>query len=167
MLPNESAYWLILAFSAAFGGAVGSFLNVVVYRLPNGLSLITPPSHCPICKHPIRWFDNVPVFGWILLGGRCRSCRCRIPIRYPAVETATTAMFATLALMEDPLSAAYACHLVFLCTLLCAVLIAIDGKRPPLRLFIPALAAGIVWLLAIAFDWTLIWSRLALLWGPW
>jgi len=138
-----AAHWLIVLFSAAFGGAVGSFLNVVVYRVPNGLSLITPPSHCPICKTPIRWFDNVPVFGWIMLGGHCRHCHCRIPIRYPLVEAFTAAVFAALATVEDPLTAAYPCHLMLLCTLLCSALIEVDGNRPPLRLFVPALIVGI------------------------
>jgi leader peptidase (prepilin peptidase) / N-methyltransferase len=138
-----AAHWLIVLFSAVFGGAVGSFLNVVVYRLPNGLSLIAPPSHCPICKEPIRWFDNVPVFGWIMLGGHCRHCRCWIPIRYPLVEALTAAMFVALALVEDPLAAACPYRLVLLCTLLCSALIEIDGRRPPLRLFVPALIVGI------------------------
>lgn len=75
------------------GGAVGSFLNVVVYRLPRRESLITPPSHCPRCGHPIRWFDNLPVFGWIVLGGRCRDCRAAISIRYPLIEAVVAATF--------------------------------------------------------------------------
>jgi leader peptidase (prepilin peptidase) / N-methyltransferase len=158
-MPPDAAHWLIVLFSAAFGGCVGSFLNVVVYRLPIGLSLISPPSHCPSCKTPIRWFDNVPVFGWIMLGGRCRHCRCRIPIRYPLVEAFTAAMFAALAAVENPLEAAAACpyHLVLLCTLLCSALIEVDGNRPPLRLFVPALIVGIaaplVWPIAQPAAW--------------
>jgi leader peptidase (prepilin peptidase) / N-methyltransferase len=132
---------MMVAFAAVFGGCVGSFLNVVVYRLPNGLSLVLPPSHCPKCKEPIRWFDNVPVLGWIMLGGHCRHCRCWIPIRYPLVEACTAAMFAGLAMVEDPLTVAYLCHLILLCTLFCAALIAVDGNRPPWRLFVPALIA--------------------------
>jgi len=151
----DAAHWLIVLFSAAFGGAVGSFLNVVVYRLPNGLSLITPPSHCPICKEPIRWFDNVPVFGWIMLGGHCRHCHCRIPIRYPLVEAFTAAVFAALATVEDPLTAAYPCHLMLLCTLLCSALIEVDGNRPPLRLFVPAL--GVLALVTLAVHGMLLW----------
>jgi leader peptidase (prepilin peptidase) / N-methyltransferase len=142
-MPLDAAHWLIVLFAAVFGGSVGSFLNVVVYRLPNRLSLISPPSHCPMCKEPIRWFDNVPVFGWIMLGGRCRHCHCRIPMRYPLVEAFTLAMFVALALVEDPLTAAYPCHLTLLCTLLCSALIEVDGNRPPLSLFAPALIVGI------------------------
>jgi leader peptidase (prepilin peptidase) / N-methyltransferase len=124
---------------------------VVVYRLPLGISLVRPPSHCPACKRPIRWFDNVPVFGWILLRGRCRSCRSPISVRYPLVEAATAAIFGVLALVEYTSPSIYQyqplgiClyHLVLLCTLLCAALIEADDNRPPLRLFLPALVAGI------------------------
>lgn len=141
----DSGYWIILFFSAVFGGAIGSFLNVVVYRLPNGLSLLAPPSHCPVCKEPIRWFDNVPVFGWIMLGGRCRHCRCWIPIRYPAVEAFSAAMFAAVAAVEfPPIQAIYPFHLTLLCTLLCSALIEVDGNRPPVRLFVFAFVVGIV-----------------------
>ncbi len=164
-MPPDAAHWLIVLFAAAFGGCVGSFLNVVVYRLPNGLSLISPPSHCPTCKQPIRWFDNVPVFGWIMLGGRCRHCRCRISIRYPLVEAFTAAMFVALALVEDPLTAAYPaaypCHLVLLCTLLCSALIEVDGNRPPLRLFVPALIVGIAVPLIWPIDRLNVWVGLA------
>jgi leader peptidase (prepilin peptidase) / N-methyltransferase len=152
-----AAYWLIVLFAAIFGGCVGSFLNVVVYRLPNGLSLISPPSHCPACKQPIRWFDNVPVFGWIMLGGRCRHCRCRISIRYPSVEAFTAAMFVVLAVAENPLTVAYPYHLMLLCTLLCSALIEVDGNRPPLRLFVPALIVGI----AVPLVWPTAGLRIA------
>lgn len=143
-MPLELAYGLMILFAATFGGAVGSFLNVVIYRLPNGLSLISPPSHCPVCKTAICWYDNVPVFGWIMLRGRCRNCRCPISIRYPLVEAVTAAMFAALALVENPLQAAYPCHVLLLSTLLCSALIEIDGHRPPIRLFLPTLAASVV-----------------------
>jgi leader peptidase (prepilin peptidase) / N-methyltransferase len=144
MVLPPAAYWVIVIFVAAVGGSVGSFLNVVVYRLPNGLSLISPPSHCPKCKEPIRWYDNVPVFGWLMLAGHCRHCRCWIPIRYPLIEAITAAIFVAVALVEDPLSATYLSHVVLLCTLLCAALIEIDGNRPPRSLFLPSLAVGIV-----------------------
>lgn len=155
-----AAYWLIVLFTAVFGGSVGSFLNVVVYRLPNRLSLISPPSHCPKCKTPIRWFDNVPVFGWLMLGGHCRSCHCWIPIRYPLIEACTAAMFVALALAENPLTAAYPVHLMLLCTLLCAALIEVDGDRPPLSLFIPATIVGIVVPLIWPIDGLTLWADL-------
>jgi len=69
-----------------FGACIGSFVNVLVYRLPRKKSLVYPPSHCPACGCPIRWYDNVPVFGWIKLRGKCRDCQSPISIRYPCVE---------------------------------------------------------------------------------
>ena len=88
---------VIVVWLAVCGAAIGSFLNVVVYRLPRGLGLSYPASHCPACKHPIRWRDNVPVLGWILLGGRCRDCGIRISIRYPVVEAITATLFLIVA----------------------------------------------------------------------
>lgn len=75
------------------GSAIGSFLNVVVYRLPEGLSLLWPPSRCPRCEHPLGPTENIPIFGWLRLRGRCKNCKTAIASRYPLVETATALMF--------------------------------------------------------------------------
>ena len=88
---------LLVAWFFVVGAAIGSFLNVVVYRMPKAISLITPPSHCPACKHRIRWFDNIPIVSWLVLRGRCRDCRSAISARYPLVEAITACMFALLA----------------------------------------------------------------------
>jgi leader peptidase (prepilin peptidase)/N-methyltransferase len=76
-------------FAGLAGAILGSFLNVVAYRLPRGESLLRPGSRCPSCKTPIKPYDNVPVLGWLLLGGRCRACGVPIPVRYPLVEALT------------------------------------------------------------------------------
>ena len=76
-----------------FGACIGSFVNVLVYRLPRRKSLLYPPSHCPACGCPIRWYDNVPVFGWINLRGKCRDCGAPISIRYPCVEGFCAALY--------------------------------------------------------------------------
>jgi leader peptidase (prepilin peptidase)/N-methyltransferase len=76
-----------------FGSAVGSFLNVVIYRLPEGLSLLHPPSRCPHCQTRLKPYDNVPVFGWLWLRGRCRFCKAPISIRYPLIEALTGCLF--------------------------------------------------------------------------
>lgn len=81
----------IVAF--VLGAAIGSFLNVVVYRVPAGLSLLWPPSRCPQCLHSLKKRENVPVLGWLWLKGRCAHCRSPISIRYPLVEAATALMF--------------------------------------------------------------------------
>ncbi len=139
-LSPETFGCLIGAWLFVVGAAVGSFLNVVIYRLPAGVSIVRPRSHCPACKGPIRWFDNVPVLSWLVLRGRCRDCRAEISIRYPAVEAITAAMFLVLYVAEC--FSLYLFHLPLLCTLLVALLIEYDGHRPPVRLFVPALAVG-------------------------
>jgi len=84
---------IFFIFLFALGACVGSFLNVVVWRLPRDESLVSPPSHCPKCNTNLSWRDNIPVFGWFLLGGKCRYCREPISLRYPIVESVTGAMF--------------------------------------------------------------------------
>ena len=81
-------YYTVVTYILAgvFGLCVGSFLNVVIYRVPNGMSLATPSSHCPRCKYTLRWYDNIPVISYLMLGGKCRSCKAHISFRYTAVE---------------------------------------------------------------------------------
>jgi len=79
---------VVTFFIMVIGGNLGSFLNVVVYRLPRGESVVHGGSHCPACGAAIRWYDNVPVFGWLFLGGRCRDCHVPIAARYPLLEAA-------------------------------------------------------------------------------
>ena len=80
-------------FSMMIGLVIGSFLNVVVARVPQKKSLIHPPSHCPGCEQPIRWWDNIPVLSYVALRGRCRKCKTRISIRYPVIELLTGLLF--------------------------------------------------------------------------
>ena len=88
-------HWVWLAFITITGANVGSFLNVVVYRLPAGLSLVTPPSRCPHCEHQLSMWrmENVPIFGWLWLRGKCRKCKAPISIQYPLVELLTAILF--------------------------------------------------------------------------
>jgi len=140
---------LLVIWLAVLGGCVGSFLHVVVYRLPRGESLLHPGSRCPKCGHAIRWYHNLPVVGWLLLGGRCYDCKARISPRYPLVEAITAAVFALLA-YAGPLSAAslsngpeavpdatvrsiaswslYAYHVFVVCLLLAVTLMAWDAS---------------------------------------
>lgn len=83
----------MVIFLFVLGLSVGSFLNVVIYRLPRKESLITPPSSCPNCHIPIKWYDNIPVVSFIILRGRCRNCGQRISLRYPIVELFTGILF--------------------------------------------------------------------------
>jgi leader peptidase (prepilin peptidase) / N-methyltransferase len=84
---------IFIVFFFLLGAVIGSFLNVVVWRLPRGESLVSPPSRCPICLHPLAWYDNVPVLGWLKLRGRCRYCRTPISVQYPIIEFITGALF--------------------------------------------------------------------------
>lgn len=97
-----TAVAVLSSFAGFLGLAVGSFLNVVAYRVPNGLSVVRPASACPGCETPIQGRDNVPVLSWLLLGGRCRTCRMRISARYPAIELITGAVFVAVALGFAP-----------------------------------------------------------------
>jgi leader peptidase (prepilin peptidase) / N-methyltransferase len=162
--------WILVAWLFALGGVVGSFLNVVVYRMPRGKSIVHPGSACPICGHPIRWYDNLPIVSWLILGGRCRDCRAKISPRYPLVELVTAVLFSGLFLLDarprilaiaesSPAAASpsardvlirYAADLWLLSTLLCAALIEFDGERVPRRIF--ALAAGFGIVAAAAFP---------------
>jgi leader peptidase (prepilin peptidase)/N-methyltransferase len=83
-----------LTLCTIFGALIGSFLNVVIYRVPRGESVVSPPSACPRCGHLIRRIDNIPVLSWIILRGRCRDCSAPISKRYPLVELATALFFA-------------------------------------------------------------------------
>lgn len=90
--------FLVPALAGILGLVVGSFLNVVIHRLPRGGSLWRPRSHCPVCQRPIAWYDNVPLLSYLLLLGRCRHCHSAISLRYPLVEAATGALFVAVVL---------------------------------------------------------------------
>ena len=87
------SYAVDLVFSVLLGLVVGSFLNVCIYRLPRGRSVVNPSSHCPSCKTFLRWFDTVPVIGYMMLRGRCRECKSIISFVYPVVEVVTAVLF--------------------------------------------------------------------------
>jgi leader peptidase (prepilin peptidase)/N-methyltransferase len=125
-----------------FGASIGSFLNVVIYRIPAGLSLLHPPSRCPKCLHPLKSYDNVPVFGWLWLRGRCRYCHVPIPARYPLVEGATGLLFmATVWFVPLPLPALG--YWAFLSWLLALALIDLDTMTLPNPLTKSGLVAGL------------------------
>ena len=88
--------------AALFGLCIGSFLNVVIYRLPLGQSLVSPPSRCRNCGYSLRWFDNIPVLSWVLLRGRCRKCGVGVSWQYPLVELITAALFVLVVWLTPP-----------------------------------------------------------------
>ena len=93
---------VLIGLTTVLGLIVGSFLNVCIYRLPRGESLVSPESHCPRCRRPIAWFDNVPVLSWLLLRGKCRQCGARIAVQYPIVEIATAVVAVTIVVLTPP-----------------------------------------------------------------
>ena len=139
---------LLAVGCGVLGLAVGSFLNVVVYRVPRRESVVSPRSACPTCGTPIAAIDNVPVASYVLLGGRCRSCRSPISIRYPLVEAATAALFAGAALRFG-LDWALPAYLVLLAGLLALACTDLDQLVLPKRIVYPVLGlVGALLLLA-------------------
>lgn len=128
---------LLAVLAGLLGLVVGSFLNVVVHRVPMGLSVVRPPSACPACTTPIRPRDNVPVAGWLLLAGRCRACAAPISARYPVVEALTATLFVGMALRFglDPVLPAY---LYLAAVGLALALIDLDTHRLPDALTLPS-----------------------------
>lgn len=124
------------------GSVIGSFLNVCIYRLPRGESLVFPGSHCPRCGARIRWYDNVPLLSYLLLRGRCRDCHGRIAPRYPLVE-AVSAVLCLWVLARYGLSVTSAVYYVFVCALVVVAFIDLDHQIIPDLITYPGVAAGI------------------------
>lgn len=175
-LPNAILVRAMEVFMSGWffvlGATVGSFLNVVVYRLPAGISLISERSRCPACRTPIAGRDNIPVLGWLKLSGRCRACGVAISARYPIVEFLTGMVFLLLYFVQlisgganlpvrEPnlyagviwilfytkwdLVALYLFHCCGFCVLLTWSLTALDGNRFPLRASLSCLAVAVLW----------------------
>jgi leader peptidase (prepilin peptidase)/N-methyltransferase len=124
---------MVASIALAWGLLIGSFLNVVAYRLPRGESLAVPASRCPGCETPIRPYDNVPVLSWMLLRGKCRACGIAISARYPAVEALTAGLFAAVALVHG-VTAATALGIVLVALLVPIALIDLDLRIIPNKL---------------------------------
>lgn len=163
---GEPWQWAVAAWVFVVGACVGSFLNVVIYRLPAGMSIVHPPSHCPACHRPIRCYDNVPIASWVILRGRCRDCGATFSSRYAWIELASGAMLFALAatgplcrypslgaMLDDAGAIAAWSQVAHLAALLAciwaAAMIARDGHRPPGRLFLTPAVIG----LGVAILW--------------
>jgi leader peptidase (prepilin peptidase) / N-methyltransferase len=131
--------------AAGLGGLlVGSFLNVIIYRVPRNLSIVRPRSFCPRCRRNIRWYENVPLVSYALLGGRCRGCGARIPARYPLVE-GTGAALAVLAVHAFGLTLNAGIAYAFLMALAAITLIDWEFRIIPDGLSLPFIAIGLAW----------------------
>lgn len=151
------------AVCAVLGLAVGSFLNVVVWRVPRKESVVRPRSHCPACEHPVAGRDNVPVLSWLVLRGRCRFCSVRISARYPAIELACAGLFAATAARFGA-SYALPAYLVLGAGLLALSAIDLEHKLLPNKVVFPTGYAVAVLLLLAALAEAeprrLVWSAI-------
>jgi leader peptidase (prepilin peptidase)/N-methyltransferase len=138
---TADAVW-VLAF-AWLGLSVGSFLNVCIHRIPRGGSVSSPPSACPGCGYRLRWYDNIPVLSYLLLGGRCRQCRSPISIRYPIVEIVTMAVFLLHWWMFD-WTVLMAVRLAFACALIVLFGIDLEHHLLPNVITLPGIVAGLI-----------------------
>jgi leader peptidase (prepilin peptidase)/N-methyltransferase len=134
---------ILIAYVFAIGAVVGSFLNVLIYRVPRRLSIVSPGSRCPACGSPIRWFDNIPILSWIILRGRCRRCSGRISIRYPIVEAAA-GLIAAASLLRYGVSVAGFEAAVFGWISLALGLIDLEHQILPDVMTYPAIGFGLV-----------------------
>lgn len=145
----------VVVGAALLGLLIGSFLNVVVHRVPLGLSVVRPASRCPGCGGAIRRRDNVPVLSWVLLRGRCRDCRTPISVRYPLVELLTGGLFAAVAALVGPTWALPA-YLYLAAIAVALTMIDLDVRRLPDAIVLPSYAVALG-LLALASagsgDW--------------
>jgi leader peptidase (prepilin peptidase)/N-methyltransferase len=131
------------------GLAAGSFANVVIHRVPRHESVVRPGSRCPACGAPVAWRDNLPLLGWLLLGGRCRSCRTPIPVRYPLVELGTGLLWFLIALRLAGSGLGWAIPAYLALAFICVVLAVIDAttRLLPNRITYPAFPAVLTLLL--------------------
>jgi leader peptidase (prepilin peptidase)/N-methyltransferase len=134
---------MILAIVIAFGLITGSFLNVVIHRLPRGESLILPPSHCPKCDHRLGFWDLIPVLSYLCLRARCRYCRAPVSPRYPLVELLTAAITLLTWLSFGP-TLEFAAMLLLSYALIAIAFIDIDHQIIPNKLTLPLLAIGLL-----------------------
>ena len=149
---------LLDAYAAVLGLIAGSYLNVVIHRLPRGLSTVLPRSACPACGAPIGVRDNLPLLSFALLGGRCRACKAPISWRYPLVEAATAVLFVGC-LERFGVSLAAAAAALFCCLMLALGMIDLEHLLLPDRLTLPGIVAGLAlqpWL-----PWGGVWQAVA------
>jgi leader peptidase (prepilin peptidase)/N-methyltransferase len=138
-----------VTFAGVLGALVGSFLNVVAYRLPRHESLVSPGSHCPSCGTPVKPYDNIPLVSWLLLRGHCRGCGVPISVRYPLVEGLTAALCVGAVLVHHS-AAAITLSIVLILIVVPAALIDLEHRIIPNR--ITALGAVLALVIGLALD---------------
>lgn len=142
-------YYSAIAF--IFGAVVGSFLNVCICRMPKAESVVSPPSHCPRCNYQIRWYDNIPLVSYLLLGGKCRGCRARISLQYPLVELLNGLLTLALFLRLGP-SLTFGALFLFCSALVVITFIDIEHQIIPDEISLSGIVIG------FAFSFFLPWQ---------
>ncbi|PHR27712.1 MAG: prepilin peptidase [Desulfotalea sp.] len=146
---------LHVVFATLFGAVVGSFLNVVILRLPNeGESIAFPASHCPVCKAPLHWYENIPLLSYLFLFGKCGHCKTGISLQYPLVELTMAGLAAAL-MGRYGVSFEFVCLFFFCAALLVIIVIDIHHQIIPDIISLPGIAAGIIF---SVFSTTLTWQ---------
>ena len=141
-----------LAIAGLFGLVIGSFLNVCIYRLPRRKSVVFPPSACGNCQRELRWFENIPVVSWAVLGGKCARCQAPISIQYPLVELVTGLLFvATVAV--TPVGPLLAARLLFGCALVVLFAIDLEHQILPNAITLPGIVVGVLFALVGPPGW--------------
>lgn len=133
----------LVLLAALIGLCVGSFLNVVIYRLPLGQSLVSPGSRCPKCGYELRWYDNLPVLSWAWLGGRCRRCRAPISPQYPIVELVTGLLF-VLVVWLTPVGPLLVSRLILVAILIALFGIDLEHQILPNSITLPGIIIGLM-----------------------
>ena len=143
---------VIVVFMLAMGLAVGSFLNVCIYRLPRHESVMFPGSHCTVCDRSLDWFENLPLASWLVLRGRCRTCRTPIPVQYPLVEAITAAVFVSAYFIYGwtPLLAA---RLLFACAMIVLFVIDLQHRILPNVITLPGIVIGVLFSFFLPPGW--------------
>jgi leader peptidase (prepilin peptidase)/N-methyltransferase len=135
--------WITLFFGFVLGTIIGSFVNVCIHRIPQDKSIITPSSHCPRCKTPIRFYDNIPLVSFMILKGRCRKCHVSISLRYPLVEF-LMGLFSFMLLLRFGISTLYLIYLTFFAALTLVSFIDLPHRIIPDVISLPGIIIGLV-----------------------
>jgi leader peptidase (prepilin peptidase) / N-methyltransferase len=141
-----------MVIAGLFGLLVGSFLNVCIFRMPRGVSVVWPASACGSCRRPLRWFENIPVASWLVLGGRCARCQARISVQYPIVEALTALLFVAVAAVT-PIGPLLLARLLFVSALVVLFAIDLEHQILPNAITLPGIVVGFAFALAGPPGW--------------
>lgn len=147
---TPETFFLVVA--GLFGLLVGSFLNVCIFRLPRGTSIVWPASACGSCKRELRWFENIPIVSWVALGAKCARCKAPISVQYPLVEAITAVLFVLVA-ATTPAGPQLVARLLFVCALIVLFGIDLEHQILPNSITLPGIVIGVLFSLTGPPGW--------------